>query len=65
MKIKAISLLALGLCLAACEKEKGVGFTGIGQESTQSSHSGYALDFKGLAPAAPTSASKPSGKATR
>lgn len=42
-------MLAAGLALAACEQEKGAGFTGIGP-TTQSAYSAYALDFKGLVP---------------
>lgn len=48
MKHKTFILLIAGAMLAACEKEKGVGFTGIGPAS-QAAHSAYALDFVGLA----------------
>lgn len=52
MKQKIFILLIAGAVLAACEKEKGVGFTGIGPAS-QAAHSAYALDFVGLSEAAP------------
>ena len=48
MTRKLLTVLALGLALAACEKEKGAGFTGIGATS-QSSLTSYSLDFDGLA----------------
>lgn len=48
MKPQIALVMAAGLALAACEKEKGVGFTGIGQVSSQSLQPGYALDFDGL-----------------
>lgn len=65
MKTKVISMLALGLCLAACEKEKGAGFTGIGPAASQSSQSGYALDFRGLSPSVGTSTVQVSDKPGR
>ena len=45
-------MLAAGLGLAACEKEQGAGFTGIGTASL-SAQPGYALDFSGLRSGAP------------
>lgn len=48
MTRKTLLLLALSLSLAACEKEKGSGFTGIGQPS-MSAIPTYGLDFPGLA----------------
>lgn len=46
---KLFLFAALGLALAACEKDKGAGFTGIGQ-SSMSLIPDYGLDFPGLAP---------------
>lgn len=56
-------LLAAGMALAACEPERGAGFTGIGP--TQSSQSAYSLDFKGLKPAKSGSVAQGAVKADR
>lgn len=48
MIAKTMIFAALCATLAACEREQGVGFTGIGAAASQSSHDGYALDFPGL-----------------
>ncbi|PJE34808.1 hypothetical protein CVM52_20385 [Pseudooceanicola lipolyticus] len=52
MIIRVAFLLAAGLGLAACEKEQGAGFTGIGTASL-AAQPGYALDFSGLRSGAP------------
>ncbi|WP_158214512.1 hypothetical protein [Phaeobacter sp. 22II1-1F12B] len=43
-------LLILGalLVVAACEKEKGVGFTGVGSSTSRDAQAAYALVFSGL-----------------
>ncbi len=48
MTRKTLLLIALGLSLAACEKEKGAGFTGIGPSASMSLVPAYGLDFPGL-----------------
>lgn len=47
MTRKFLLFAALGLALVACEKDKGAGFTGIGQPS-MSVIPAYGLDFPGL-----------------
>ena len=49
MKNRIWVLLAAGMVLAACEREQGAGFTGIG--TSKASVPGYSLDFDGLRPA--------------
>ena len=56
MIFKTTIFVALFAALAACEKEQGVGFTGIGAAASQSSHDGYTLDFPGLGDAPVTAA---------
>ena len=48
MKIRMMLILAASLLLAACEKDTGAGFTGIGQSSLTP----YSFGFDGLGPAA-------------
>jgi hypothetical protein len=45
--MKTLMIGALVLCLAACTKDKGAGFTGIGPSSSKASSPHYALDFPG------------------
>ncbi|GHF32805.1 hypothetical protein [Seohaeicola zhoushanensis] len=53
MKLRIALLLVAGMTLAACQGEKGVGFTGIGKVSSRALQPGYALGFDGLAPVVP------------
>ncbi|MBK0329141.1 hypothetical protein I5535_17840 [Rhodobacteraceae bacterium F11138] len=47
MSVRIVIACAVTLIAAGCERDRGVGFTGIG--TAQSLQSAYALDFKGLA----------------
>lgn len=48
MNMRILMIGACALFLAACEKEKGVGFTGIGPSASKASSPHYGLDFPGL-----------------
>lgn len=45
--MKFLLIGAAALCLAACNKEEGAGFTGIGPGTSKAPAPHYALDFPG------------------
>lgn len=47
MNMRYLIFSAVALCLAACGKEQGAGFTGIGASSSKAQVGHYALDFPG------------------
>lgn len=57
MTPRILPLLVAAAIVAGCGKEEDAGFTGIGNETSQSRASSYSLDFTGIVPGGKSSAS--------